>query len=246
MADEDNKDQQQQQLTAEATALQCSSDHDLRSPCYCEENVWRLVYRHLNTKEISDGWQYNVVFISNQRKCCPMFSQLAAINDPKGYVCWDYHVIVVRCKRGAEAQNGSTAQVLDIDTQLTPYPCPFEVYLDGTFPYAANCQMDEQYMPLFRVIDGNEYLKYFYSDRSHMLNEGEWSAPPPSYGPIMNGLQFRKQTGDGEESEIQSNLELYVNMSNDKVGAEANNGPLTLTEFRSRYTKRSNCTKKVK
>jgi hypothetical protein len=92
-----------------------------------------------------------------------MFSQLAEINDSKGYACWDNHVIIVRFKRGAEVQNASdrsTAQVLDIGTQLTPHPCPLEVYLDGTFPHAANCHMDKQYMPLFCVIIGNEYLKY--------------------------------------------------------------------------------------
>eukprot|EP00956_Cyclotella_meneghiniana_P022550 scaffold42803_cov78-Cyclotella_meneghiniana.AAC.1 len=74
--------------TAESTALQCSSDHDIRSPYYCEENVWRIVYRHLHlnmVKDKSSSWQYNVVFISNKLRCCPMYMQRAVPNHPGEY-----------------------------------------------------------------------------------------------------------------------------------------------------------------
>jgi len=33
--------------SARATAISCPSEQDLRVPCYCEENVWRLAYRRI-------------------------------------------------------------------------------------------------------------------------------------------------------------------------------------------------------
>ena len=244
--------------TAESTALQCNSDHNLRFPCYCEENVWRLVYRHLNTKDLSDGWQYHVVFISNKCRQCPMFMQRAA-NNSKEYVCWDYHVIAVRSKMSpcpdeddTERSTATNTEVLDIDTLLTPYPCPLEEYITGSFPHATNnAQIDSRYLPLFRVVDAKEFMTQFYSDRSHMFKDGTWSAPPPNYKPIMNGLC----TKEGDQSvkntrktqNIVSNLEDYIDMSDEQSSSSiqgtknnrnrtATDGrPLSLTEFRSRF-----------
>eukprot|EP00804_Cyclotella_cryptica_P011538 CCRYP_019876-RA/>CCRYP_019876-RA protein AED:0.08 eAED:0.08 QI:0/0/0.5/1/0/0.5/2/186/254 len=240
--------------SAETTSLQCSTDHELRIPCYCEENAWRLVYRHLHSQQTSatshETWKYYVVFISNTRRCCPMFMQRALPNDPKEYVCWDYHVIVVRSRRTnhhASSTHDSdvdstsrTAEVLDVDTWITPYPCPLEVYLDGTFP----------------VMDAKEYLKYFYSDRMHMFKDGKWCSPPPNYKPIMNGVQFRSHVDSGDNcSENCSNLEEYINMSLEQSKRESDDTerserhdnsvtdchhlkairPLSLPEFRSRF-----------
>ena len=148
------------QPSAETTSLQCSNDHDLRVPCYCEENAWRLVYRHLHSQETStmchNKWTYFVVFISNTRRCCPMFMQRALPNSPKKYVCWDYHVIVLRssCSDSDDVDcTKRTAEVLDVDTWLTPYPCPLEAYLDGTFPHARNNRIDGEYLPRFRQVE---------------------------------------------------------------------------------------------
>ncbi|KAL7438865.1 hypothetical protein ACHAXH_004976 [Discostella pseudostelligera] len=102
-------------LSAETTALQSASDHDLRVPCYCEENAWRVVYRHLNLVGSSTSatatagettnvhvvdcstYEYHVVFISNKARCCPFYHQRAK---PAQFgdecVFWDYHVIVIR------------------------------------------------------------------------------------------------------------------------------------------------------
>lgn len=227
------------QLPAEATSLQCKSDHDLRSPCYCEENVWRLVYRHLQSG-LSAGWHYHVVFISNMRKCCPMFMQRAV--DLKDYVCWDYHVIVVRTRIGSSAVKVS--EVLDIDTWLTPYPCPFQEYISGSFPHALDRQIDEDYLPLFRVVDAKEYLEQFYSDRMHMFKDGKWSAPPPNYKPIMNGFEFAREngrTGHQQECKNLSNLEKYIDMSEEQstgrkiADTTKDKKPLCLEEFRLRF-----------
>ena len=233
--------------TAEGTAIQpsLSSDHDLRVPCFCEENAWRVVYRHLHLTDMMNERRntiythYYVVFVSNRRKCCPFFQQRAKPK-PDGsskkmeYVCWDYHVIVIRCINSKEdddhgegdgtAKVKTKTEVLDIDTWL-PYPCPIDEYLARSFPHAMNdnsSKCDPEYLPFFRVVSAQNYLKYFYSDRMHMYNKerGEWLAQPPNYAPIMNGLSLddTKQT-DGDEdssSNTKSNLDMYINMEQSK------------------------------
>ena len=168
------------ECSAEATALSSSSDHDLRIPCFCEENAWRVAYRHLRGHHIVDdgtrdedgngpntsdfrcsdngnngeatlnGWKYYVVIISNEERRCPMFMQRAGSPEPenRGYVCWDYHVIVLRGKTTLTP----ATEVLDIDTRLTPHPCTFETYIEGTFPHCSTSspQLDPKFLPMFR------------------------------------------------------------------------------------------------
>lgn len=229
---------------AEGTAIQpsLSSDHDLRVACFCEENAWRVVYRHLHLTDMMNERRntitnYYVVFVSNRRKCCPFFQQRAEPK-PDGsskkmeYVCWDYHVIVIRCINNTEDDYGegegtvkkvkTKTEVLDIDTWL-PYPCPIDEYLAGSFPHAMNSnpQCDPEYLPFFRVVSAQNYLKYFYSDRMHMYNKerGEWLAQPPNYAPIMNGLSMddtKQSDGDEDSSSNKSNLDMYINMEQSK------------------------------
>lgn len=155
-------------------------------------------------------------------------------------MCWDYHVIAIRSKV-IHAENGvqkKSTQVLDVDTWVTPYPCSLEEYLQQSFPHATTTnQVDECYLPLFRVVDAKEYLKHFYSDRSHMYIDGQWSAPPPNYKPIMNGLEFDAQSGEGESAKDGkvSNLEYYINMSEELTEDDSNLRPLSLDEFRNRF-----------
>ena len=230
--------------TAEGTAIQpsLSSDHELRVPCFCEENAWRVVYRHLHLTDTAINTNYYVVFVSNRNKCCPFFQQRAKPK-PDGsskkmeYVCWDYHVIVMRyasnnvvnddhCEGEGTAKVKIKTQVLDIDTWL-PYPCPIDEYLAGSFPHAmnGNPQCDPKYLPFFRVVSAQNYLKHFHSDRMHMYNKerGKWLAQPPNYAPIMNGLASadKKQTdGDEDSSNNESNLEMYINMEQSKDGSD--------------------------
>ena len=59
-------------MTAEESALNAPSDEALRVPYYCEENVWRLLYRKKHECPDDRFW---VVFISNTikvRKCSMM------------------------------------------------------------------------------------------------------------------------------------------------------------------------------
>lgn len=147
-----------------STALSCLSEQELRVPCYCEENVWRLAYRrtHADTsKEEEDAIhavhngekireekderlvsQNYVVFISNEQRCCPMFAQRASKN-PKEACFWDYHVIFIQ-NIASWKTDGNPA-----DTNMKkywqratvfdvdsrlPYACELEAYLEATFP----------------------------------------------------------------------------------------------------------------
>lgn len=203
--------------SAESTALQSPSDHDLREACYCEENAWRVAYRHLHTNnsDNDEDWHYYVVFISNNLKACPMFRQRAIPkDDPTEYVCWDYHVIVMRSSTVQSTKDQSImSEILDIDTWITPYPTPLVQYLNESFPHAADPNFNTQYLPLFHVVRAEDFIRDFYCDRMHMYKNGKWNSPPPEYPAIMNGL--KRDGCDGtERNELSgSNLDDYINMS---------------------------------
>lgn len=213
--------------TAEETALQCASDHDLRVAYYCEENVWRLAYRmrhhlhgnhhHYSPDEDTRFW---VVFISNVIKSVPFFHQRTS-QDPNKSVCWDYHVILIgNTTSSANMQHHhhdedddnigeTTMMVYDIDSRL-PYPCPLHQYLQQSFPY----EWPEPYNPMFRVIPADRFLSHFSSDRSHMINRqtGEWNAPPPPYAPITGGHgDDAAIVAVGNNNNNNNNLQHYLN-----------------------------------
>ena len=252
-----------------AEADQTATDLDLRVPCYCEENAWRLAYRHLRRGRWSladrrddnndDGdydererrcYRYHVVFISNDVRCCPFHMQRAARSED-GYVCWDYHVVVIRevVEEGTSSSSSSSlpaaataaagrTEVLDVDTRLC-YPCPLQLYLEGSFPHAMRSddgsdRAPSSIMPYFRVVPARQYLKYFYSDRMHMFKNGRWSSPPPHYEPIMNGLSFAE---DDHRDNINkgSNLQMYISMSDD--GCESSAGQNNVSDFEERWGK---------
>ena len=138
------------QSEAARSALSCPSERELRVPCYCEENVWRLAYRRLYRKSSSTtnnphvtatsiraqqdiDYIYHVVFISNKEKCVPMFCQ-RAMDDPDDPCFWDYHVILVGTPRMAKRTcgNAGSSIVIDMDSHL-PYPCPVADYLSNAF-----------------------------------------------------------------------------------------------------------------
>lgn len=224
--------------SAENSSIQAAADLDLRTPCYCEENAWRVVYRHLHLailpaiatdngkdrhhKFLDCGtctdaceYEYHVVFISNESRCCPFYRQRAVpIYKVHAPVHWDYHVIVIRTIRTTSPSSHGT-EVLDVDTWL-PYPCPIQTYLDETFRprttlTSSSTTTSTEFQPLFRVIPAQQYLQYFYSDRMHMFQNGKWMARPPDYPPIMNGLKYAEENTNTSSTNI-SNLEKYIDM----------------------------------
>lgn len=240
--------------TAENTAIHAASDLDLRVPFYCEENAWRVLYRHLVAVTTTSGTnacvnnEYHIVFISNEARCCPFYHQRAKpLHQEDEYVCWDYHVIVIRTTETASSSGTITTEVLDVDSWM-PYPCPINYYLDETFRLNAlkSTTVGTEFHPLFRVIPAHQYLKYFFSDRMHMFQHGKWMARPPEYKPIMNGLMHanEKEVECKRKKGNVSNLEKYIDMvscsssSNDggRNDDERMGTVFTLDDFRARFT----------
>ena len=211
---------------AALTAVSCSTERELRVPCYCEENVWRLAYRRIYGRRETDERLY-VVFVSNEERCCPMFSQLAQ-DDPDEPCFWDYHVLLIGSSSSAVEANGADkCPVWDVDSRL-PYPTPVSVYLTTVF--REECFREEyrtRLAPRFRVIRAEHYLQYFFSDRKHMIDpeKGEWRATPPDYECI------------GVTSGKQSNLDDYIDTTSAGGGdEEASMGIVSsLDEFRRRF-----------
>jgi len=75
---------------------------------------------------------------------------------------WDYHVIcALRCP-GAE----SRTLIYDLDSSL-PFGCPLEKYVDEAFKPSEDIR--KRFRQVFRVVEGEEFMMTFSSDRSHML-----------------------------------------------------------------------------
>lgn len=160
------------------------------TPCYCEENVWKLVETIQKRSEETLNNCY-VVFVSNNRTFVPLWKQKASTKED-GFVIWDYHVFLVY-----EGQNDNW--VYDLDSQL-PFPCKFVKYCKETF--RSDNDIKPEFHRFLRVIRGSDYIKYFASDRRHMRHEdGSWLQPPPTYSPIS--------TKDSVH-----NLPEYISMSN--------------------------------
>ena len=73
----------------------------------------------------------------------------------------------------------------DLDTRLG-LPVSLQHYLASTFRNPDD--LPEFFGPVFRVVDAQEYLATFSSDRGHMRGPGgEWMATPPDWEPILLG-----------------------------------------------------------
>jgi hypothetical protein len=132
---------------------------------YCEENVWRLLGRAEFAEKSS--W---AVIVSNASRDVVLLRQVLG-RPADGLAHWDYHVFAVL----AEPIVGRVA--LDLDSEL-PFPCPLGRYLEDTYPAG----VQRAFAPRFRVIRGEDYLRDFSTDRSHMRrSDGSWIAPPPAW-----------------------------------------------------------------
>ena len=184
-----NIDKEIGELPAATSSIQVNNDQELRVPCYCEENVWRLAYRRHNNRikvdltteeqiEVPSIFDY-VAFISNPIKSCPMYCQKARVNE---CCVWDYHVILISSSKdinvceapdndkdvaNSKSNNDETTKITvtnvhDIDSVL-PYPCPLNEYLRKAFCFLFSDQIEDQckskYAPMFRYV--KPLLKYF-------------------------------------------------------------------------------------
>ncbi|KAH1090526.1 hypothetical protein J1N35_017783 [Gossypium stocksii] len=148
------------------------------TPFYCEENVYFLC-KKLCSSEIADaqGSDLFVVFISNDNKQIPLWHQKAS-HRADGVILWDYHIICVQRKK-----DGGTHLVWDLDSSL-PFPCPLATYVSETI--RPSFQLFSEFQRFFRVVHAPLFLRHFASDRRHMKDsEGNWTAQPPPYEPIV-------------------------------------------------------------
>jgi len=149
-----------------------NSDAFKYAPYYCEENIW-----HLCQESAFRNFERKAVFLSNAGRTCALWNQRARAADGEP-VLWDYHVVMMFNDRGW--------QVYDLDTLLGA-PVPLNDYLISTFGEA---QLPEQFQPMFRVIDAEEFVSFFSSDRSHMRTaDGQWQVPPPAWPAVVRGVR---------------------------------------------------------
>ncbi|XP_070535631.1 protein N-terminal glutamine amidohydrolase-like [Ptychodera flava] len=151
------------------TSLFAPRDNCMYTSCYCEENVWKLC-EYIKASHAERLQQLFVIFVSNENRTVPLWKQRAAHSEEEPVV-WDYHVFLIHY------QNGDT-KVYDLDTVLS-FPCKFSTYSVQTFQ--SNDVVRLQYHRKFRIIPSETFLERFASDRSHMVKNGVWLAPPPSY-----------------------------------------------------------------
>ena len=157
---------------------------------FCEENIWWLA-KTLKEEGV-DPRAMQVLFFSNPRMQIVMLNQKAAQQGQ--LIAWDYHVVLKLHHAGKDL-------VLDFYTRL-PFPCAYDSYIKHSFPDQGS--LPEQYRSWMRVIPAEDYLKRFYSDRSHMrgiLPESAfpaWDMIRPEHGiALQEYWDMEKKLPDG-------------------------------------------------
>lgn len=151
---------------------------------YCEENIWHLCQNNQLRSS-------SVVFIASNSDSFPMLCQRNT-DDSTNPVYWDYHVVLL-----ALSENN---KILDFDTTL-PFSSDVCSYLKNSF--LDNKLLDPNVIPMFKIIDSEQFVEIFSSDRSHMKVGDQWLAQPPSWHTI----------GDSK-----SNLSMFIDMTNNDIG----------------------------
>ncbi len=148
----------------------------LYTPLFCEENIWQLIKSLASTGIKTCPHKMWTLIITNPNRKVALFNQKLSpksteINHP---VIWDYHVIML-------AEICQKYYIFDFDTRLT-FITPVQEYLQKTF--VSPSKLPQEFIPYIRKIPAENYLKQFYSDRTHMENQIEPSDFPT--WPIIN------------------------------------------------------------
>lgn len=152
---------------------------------YCEENIWLLCQQ---TEFLSS----HVIVIAAQADCFPMLCQRAA-DSPEQPLLWDYHVVLLW-------HTTNLSYLVDFDTKLA-FCTPLKDYVQQSF--LDENWLNPEFVPLFRVLPAQDYVRSLRSDRRHMKTETAWLAPPPSWSVISEG---------------QSNLHQFTDMTDRAYG----------------------------
>ena len=193
----------QEPATESSKPVEIEKKNLIYTSCYCEENVFKFCEK-LNELNI-DLSNYFAVFISNQEKAIPVW---CSQQSKGGMTIWDYHVILLYINR---SNDNKLSRFYDFDSNL-PFPCEMIKYFESTFKPSAEIQND--FRQEFRIVSAKNYLKTFYSDRSHMYDKKskKWNMPPPKYDCIMqNNPNNSKKDG----SNLMSH---FVDVNNLEIG----------------------------
>lgn len=166
---------------------------------YCEENTYKLIeklYAEYDIDEGEDKTNVYAVFVSNPLKRTLVWMQRLSAEDLEQPVVWDYHVFAM-----TTSSNPEKKLIIDYDSVLS-YPCSSTEYILKAF--RPQLVLRPEYIQLFRVIPGREYLSKFSSDRSHMATSG---MPEPSWPRIC-----------GSEAKSTMELPSLWTMTTDEIG----------------------------
>jgi len=153
---------------------------------YCEENIWLLCQQpEFAASDV-------IVIAATQAECFPILCQRAA-DAPDQPLLWYYHVVLLW-------SNSEQTYLIDFDTTL-PFCTPVTDYFQSSF-------LDEEtlypeFIPLFRVMPAQDYVRILRSDRSHMRTKNGWQAPPPHW-PVISANE--------------SNLHQFTDMNDREYG----------------------------
>ena len=77
------------------------------------------------------------------------------------------------------ASKDDSSLIYDFDSTL-PVPLSGKEYLQKTFLSNENWKKND--LPAFKLIDANDFINSFVSDRSHMIDaDGNWLSIPPKW-----------------------------------------------------------------
>ena len=138
------------------------------TPYFCEENIWK--YGQCIKEELF--CRYDVLFLSNQANTIALLNQKAA---PQGeFIVYDYHVIL-HCT--------ADLKIFDFDSRLG-FETDSEYYFDETF--TDQSLILPAFRTAVRVIPLENYIKFFDSDRTHMIMNEQPLQPFPEWPEIRS------------------------------------------------------------
>ena len=141
----------------------------LYQPFFCEENIWHLTKRLITDRELT----VQVLYFINEQQAVLMTQQIAF--GPKRLGCWDYHVVLSLPQEKI---------IVDFDS-LLGFQSELRQYFSDSFPDQE--LIDNNFRLTVRIVDGRDYLEFFSSDRSHMIDaNGRLLAPFPEWPKIQS------------------------------------------------------------
>jgi hypothetical protein len=169
-------------------------------PFYCEENAI-LLAEDLNERGEFD--EVVVVFVSNAKKCVPLWRMRNGDKSQDGAIAFDYH-----CFSMARSATDGVWRVFDLDfddNDPERERKDVHVLFEDYCALVLRGEMREPYGRVFRVVSLADIRREFKSDRSHMhdltamraadtsasagtgaSDDVVWLAPPPQW-PVLFG-----------------------------------------------------------